>query len=164
MGRGRDDSVLLISAALGALAGLRSMSAPALLSHEMSTEGDAHFLSRIERLLSSDRVANVLALLVGGEMLADKTSLVGNRTSAVPLLGRAIMGSFTAGAFAANRRQRVLLPAAIGAASAIASTYAAFHLRRLAAERFDVPDQVLGMIEDAIVVAAGKGLSEVIEL
>jgi uncharacterized membrane protein len=151
------------AAALGALAGLRSMAAPALLSHEMSNDNDFRYLSRIERVLSSGTAAKLLALLAGGEMLADKTSIVGDRTSAVPLLGRAIMGSFTAAAFAADRRQRILLPAAIGAAAAIASTYAAFHLRRLAAEHFEVPDRVLGMIEDAIVVGAGKGITEMME-
>jgi uncharacterized membrane protein len=139
------------------------MAAPALLSHEMSTEHDGPDVGRLDRLFSSAAFSHVLALLAGGEMVADKTDMVGDRTSAVPLLGRAVMGSLAAAAFAANRRQNIFVPAAVGAAAAIGSTYAAFHLRRMASERFDVPDRLLGMIEDAIVVGVGKGIAEMME-
>jgi uncharacterized membrane protein len=163
MARRRNDPILLTAAGLGALAGLRSMSAPALLSHELAEDGVARGRHRLERVLSSPVTARLLALFAGGEMLADKTSLVGSRIAPLPLAGRAVIGSLTAATFAMNRRQGLVAPAMIGAAAAVAATYAAFHLRRLAGERLGVPDQFLGMIEDALVVAAGKGIAEFME-
>jgi len=161
--RGRNDTVLMTAAALGAVAGLRSMSAPALLSHEMAEEDDRPANS-IERLLSSDVTARVLALMAGGEMLADKTAMVGNRTSPIPLIGRALMGSLTAAAFAANRRNAILLPAAVGAVAAVAATYAAYHIRRIASERLDIPDRLVGLVEDAIVVGASRGIAGMMDV
>jgi uncharacterized membrane protein len=96
-------------------------------------------------------------------MLADKTRFVANRTSPVPLFGRAMIGSLTGAAYAASRRHSVLLPAVAGAASAIATTFAAFHLRRLAAETWGIPDRLLGAVEDALIVAASRGIAEVME-
>lgn len=139
------------------------MAAPALLTHEVA-EGDLNGGSgRLHRMLASNGFSRLLAALSASEMLADKSSLVGDRTDVLPLAARAAMGSFTAAAFASERRHRPLLPAAVGAAAAIASTYAAFHLRRFAGRHLSVPDSVLGMVEDAVVVAASGALSEFLE-
>jgi uncharacterized membrane protein len=112
--------VLLTAAGLGAITGVRSMAAPALLAHELSTGGGlAGAGTRIGRFLGSSSASRLLAVLAGGEMLADKTFFVPDRTSPGPLIGRAVIGSLTAAAYAANRRHPVLIPAAVGAASAI---------------------------------------------
>jgi uncharacterized membrane protein len=104
-----------------------------------------------------------MALLAGGEMLADKTDVLPNRTALTPLVGRAVLGSVAAAAFAVHRRHPVLVAAAVGAASAVASTFAAFHLRRIAREEYDVPDALLGLIEDGIVVTASKLVMDTID-
>ncbi len=157
------DRVLANSVALGALTGLRSVAASALLSHELADARDRQPSGGLADLLATPTASRVLALLASGEMLADKTSLVGDRVSPIPLTGRAIMGSLTAAAFAGSQRRPVLLPAVLGAAAAIATAYAAFHLRRLAAEHFEVPDRVLGMVEDAVVIAASRGIASAME-
>jgi uncharacterized membrane protein len=163
MARGRDDTILLTAAALGAVAGLRSMAAPALLSHELSRGGHVGGGGGLEHLLTSETTSTLLTLLAGGEMLADKMPFIPDRTSGLPLTGRAVIGSLTAAVYAAHRRHPVFVAAVVGAAAAVASTYAGYHLRRIAAERFEVPDRILGMIEDALVVAATKGIAEAME-
>src|SRR5690606_32116204 len=60
------------------------------------------------------------------------------------------------GTYARSRRTSVLLPAIVGGTPAIGSAYAAFHLRRLAAQRFDLPARFLGLAEDASVVGARR--------
>lgn len=139
------------------------MAAPALLTHALAEHGADLDDGRIERLLSSEGVARVMAFFAGGEMLADKAPFVPDRTSAVPLIGRAVMGSLTAAAFAVHRRTPVLVPAAVGAASAIASTFIAYHARRYASDHLEVPDQLLGLIEDAIVLGISQTISEGLE-
>jgi uncharacterized membrane protein len=163
MGRRGDDQILLKAAAIGAIAGMRSLAAPALLSHELAEDGPDPGDGRVERLLSSEGVARILALFAGGEMLADKSSFIPDRTSPLPLVGRAVIGSLTAAAYAAHRRLPVLLPAAVGGASAIASTFATFHARRFASEHLDVPDRVLGLVEDALVLGVSRALADEID-
>ena len=148
----------MTAAALGTIAGMRSMSAAALLTHELAERRSPLADTTLGRLLTSERTSPVLTLFAGGEMLADKSSFVPDRTSALPLAGRALIGSLTAAAYAAHRRTPVAIPAAIGGIAAIASTFAAYHIRRLAGERFGIPDRLLGMAEDAIVVAASQGV------
>lgn len=163
MERRRDDKVILKAAALGAIAGMRSMAAPALLTHEFAEHGAELGDGRLDRLLSSEGVARVMALFASGEMLADKSEFIPDRTSPLPLVGRAVIGSLTAAAYAVHRRHPVFLPAAVGAASALASTFAAYHLRRYAREELNVPDKLLGLLEDAVVVGFGKALADEIE-
>ena len=163
MGRRGNDQILLKSAALGAVAGMRSMAAPALLSHELAEHGPDRGDGPIERLLSSEGVSRVLAVFAGGEMLADKAPFIPDRTSALPLIGRAVMGSLTAATYAAHRRHPVLMPAAVGAASAIASTFASYHLRRYVSEQLEVPDRLIGLVEDAIVVGLSRSLGDELE-
>jgi uncharacterized membrane protein len=157
MARGGNDQIILNAAALGAISGLRSLAAPALLAHELAGRGRAD--GGLERLITSEAFARLLALVASGEMLADKAPFMPDRTSPLPLLGRALIGSLTAAAYASHRHHPVLLPAVAGAVAALASTRVAFQLRRDAGERFHVPDRLLGMIEDAIVVAASRALA-----
>lgn len=154
----RIDSTIRTAAALGALSGLRSMAAPALLAHEI--RGGAVGESTLDKLFTSDAFARLLLLLAGGEMVADKTPLVPDRIGTLPLLGRAALGSLSAAALAAHRRERVMLSAAVGAGAALATTFSAFHLRRLAAHELRVPDRILGLLEDGLVLAASRILAE----
>jgi uncharacterized membrane protein len=164
MARRRDNTVLLTSAALGAIAGLRSMAAPALLTHEIAEDGDAEEFGPFERILTSERTSQLLAAMAGGEMIADKTPYVPDRTNPAPLIGRAVIGSMTAAAFAMRRHYPPFLPAAIGAISAVASTFAAFHTRRYITQEFRVPDRLIGLAEDAIVMAASKAIADTVEV
>lgn len=157
MARKRDsDSVLLTSAALGALSGLRGLAAPALLSHQLA-DGRDDPASGLAHLLSSDAASRVLGLLAGGEILVDGSRFAGG--SPIPLVGRAIMGSLTAAAYAGANRRPVLLPALIGATAAMVAAIGAHHVRRLAIERFDVSDRLVEMAEDALVVGAGRSIA-----
>ena len=140
------------------------MAAPALLTHELAEDGKAKEFGALEQILTSERTAGILALLAGGEMIADKTPYIPDRTNPAPLIGRAIIGSLSAAAFAVRRRHSPFLPAAIGAASAVASTYGAFHARRFVKSRFHIPDRLIGLAEDALVVAAGKAVADTVDI
>ena len=78
---------------LAAITGLRSMAGPALLSR-FARRGD---ISRLQgtpfAALGPPKVSAALQLLMVREMIADKTPIVPSRTSALPLLGRALSGA-----------------------------------------------------------------------
>jgi hypothetical protein len=70
-----------------------------------------------------------------------------------PLIGRMVTGGWAAAAHA--RRGRRVEAAIVGGAAAVAFTFAAFHLRRLATERLHVPNVAAGLIEDGLALAIG---------
>lgn len=164
MAKRGNKAVLLTSAALGAIAGLRSMTAPALLTHELAEDGDADALGPLERMLTSEHTSRLLALMAAGEMLADKSPYIPDRTDPVPLIFRTVIGSVTAATFAVKRRCSPYLPAAVGAVSAVASTYAAFHVRRHVTVRFTIPNRLIGLAEDGVVMAASKAVMETVDV
>jgi uncharacterized membrane protein len=139
--------VALRAAAFGVLAGMRSMSPPALLA----------------RRLAPGRAARWFAVFAAGELLADKVPGVPARISPLSLSGRAASGALGGAALAAHHRQPRLGPALSGGAAAVASAFAAYHLRRLAGERTSIPDPLLGLLEDAVVLAAGTLLARTVE-
>jgi uncharacterized membrane protein len=126
-----DTAFLARATALGAITGVRSMSGPTAwaLGHDGSLK-------------------HVAAVLAAGEMLADKTPLVGDRTAPIPLTGRAVLGALVGAGSARDARGPMLAGALAGAAAAVISAYLAWHVRR----RLPLPGPIGGVLEDALVV------------
>jgi uncharacterized membrane protein len=124
-------------AAIGALSGLRSLSAPAAIARSIGGE-------------NAERVASVLAL---SEMVLDKLPFVPDRTKPPSLAFRALSGAVCGYAIAGKKRcstQR-WMSAFVGGAAAVAAAYAGLQFRR----NVRLPKIVAALAEDAIVVGAG---------
>ena len=120
---------------LGALTGMRSMAGLATLA-----------------LPHAGVARPVMALAVAGEMIADKTALVGDRVDALPLAGRAIMGALVGALIAREEDQNALLGGMVGSAAALVAAHLAYHARkRLPAWNF-----AGGLLEDGLVIAIGS--------
>jgi hypothetical protein len=119
--------------AIGTITGLRSMAGAATLAVQRGS-----------------MLKSATALMALGEMAADKTSVVGNRTDAVPLTGRAAMGALLGGLVTREHRDRVLLGGMLGAATAVLAAHFAYHLRT----RLPLSTTAGGVLEDVIVVGA----------
>ena len=146
---------------LAALSGARSMAGPAFLSRGLR-RSDVHDLSDTPfAALASDGVSAALKLLLVGEMVADKTSLIPARVSAPALFGRALSGAVVGSALFAARDGRSGSGAVLGVVSAVAGTYLADGLRKTATQNAGVPDAVIGHLEDALVLFLGPRLSKV---
>jgi uncharacterized membrane protein len=86
-----------------------------------------------------------------GEMIADKTAVVGNRTDVGPQSGRALMGALV-GAFVAHEDgEPVWLGALVGAGTAVAATHLSYQWRT----RVPLANTLAGLLEDAVVIGAG---------
>jgi uncharacterized membrane protein len=121
--------------AIGTITGMRSMSGLAAVA---SQHGGA--------------VKHGIALLAAGEMVADKTTVVGDRTNPLPLGGRAMMGAVLGAWIAREHHDSILLGAALGGAAAVAATHLAYQLRT----RWPDATTATGLVEDAIVVGAAS--------
>lgn len=141
----------LLAAGLGIVAGLRSMTAPAVLSRA-SRIGPLGLAGSPFRLFGHSAVGTTLAVLAAGELIADKLPFVPSRTKPGPLTGRALSGALC-GAIVCNAAgESVLNGACLGALGAVAGSFAGRELRRLASDRGPVPGWAGALAEDAIAV------------
>lgn len=145
---------LLLAAGLGALTGMRSMSALAFLSGTLRQHPDRRN-GQVVRLLSSRTTSNVLGVLAAGELAADKAPIVPDRTEPPALFGRLALGALCGYAVAEHLRGPKVAASLLGSAAALGSTYAAFNLRKGASNQTDAPDTLLGLAEDALVLLGG---------
>lgn len=141
---------------LGAVAGVRSMSAPALLSRAASRGAVGGIEDTPFALLASPKVARILTLLAVGEAVADKFSGAPARISVPGLAGRMASGALVGGALFAAAGRRGAVGATLGLLSATASSYPSYYLRVGMQERLGAPNWALGLVEDAL--AEGGGL------
>jgi uncharacterized membrane protein len=116
---------------LGAITGMRSMAGPAALA-----------------LTHGGSLTRLVPLLAAGEMVADKTSLVGDRIDTLPLAGRALMGALVGGVIARADDGNLLLGGVIGGVTAVTAAHLAYHARR----RLPVSNALGGVLEDALVM------------
>ncbi|HSP80657.1 MAG TPA: DUF4126 family protein [Myxococcaceae bacterium] len=145
---------VVAAAGLGAVAGMRCFSAPAFLSLLGARKGAAP----IERTLSSKAGARTLSVLALGELVGDKLPGVPARIEPPALASRILSGGLVGALVARRNRQPVLGLVLLGAATAVASSFAFYSLRRFATQRLHVPNVLAGLLEDALVVTAGNRL------
>ncbi len=152
---------MLEVAGLGVVAGMRSLSAPALLSQRLSQDTEVT-VGRIEQVLASKVGARTLAVLALGELVADKLPQTPARIAPPSLVIRLLSGAFVGASVARRDKRPVLGPALIGAAGALASSFAFYTLRKFATQRLRVPNVVAGLLEDALTAAIGSRLMAVL--
>jgi uncharacterized membrane protein len=85
-------------------------------------------------------------------MIVDKLPVAPSRTSPPPLLGRAAIGAFVGAALFVSGGRRALTGGVLGAVSALAGAYAGENLRLLGVERLGIPDPVVALLEDVVVL------------
>ncbi|HSE97735.1 MAG TPA: DUF4126 family protein [Blastocatellia bacterium] len=154
----RRATALAQAAGLGAVAGIRTMSAPALLSHHLKSEqldGDNDLEGNP---LASPNAAAVFRVLAAGEIIADKLPFMPDRTSLPSLMARIGSGALVGGTVFAARKEPPVVGAIIGAAAAVASAFTMLFLRRKAGRNLNLPDPVVALAEDAIAIGGGMGV------
>ena len=135
------------ASALGTVAGLRALTAPALLGY---------FASNRENDSSGRRkISVVLGLLAAGEIVGDKLSSTPNRTDAPGLIARIISGAVVGGLVCLRGKKSVPAGIAISTVSAVAAAYAGQYVRQALAEKSGIPSAVFGAVEDAIAIGIG---------
>ena len=143
---------------LGAITGLRTLAAPAVLSRAASD-------GRIEGLeetpfsfLGSPGVSTALRIMEFGELIVDKLPATPSRTSPPPLLGRMSSGALVGAALFASEDRGQAVGGILAAAAALGSAYAGESLRVRAAQRLGVPDRLVALLGEGLVLLAGSRL------
>ena len=140
---------------MGIVAGMRSMTAPALVSEHLTRHKSEELADSAFRLMGDNRVAGVLKIAAAGELIADKLPFVPARIEPGPLAGRVASGALCGATLCAAEGERAGVGAIYGGLSALASSYAFYYLRRKLGETKIVPDATLAVCEDATAVSVG---------
>jgi len=147
------------AAGLGALAGMRSVSAPAVASHILSRHHSKSLSKSTLGWLQVDKVATGLKILAVAEFVGDKLPSTPNRIKPVGVIFRCLSGSLAGAGIYKASGGNPYIGALIGSAAALGSTFGSFFLRKKVSEKTKIFDPVIGAIEDALVVGAGIGLA-----
>ncbi len=148
-----DAASLAGAAALGAVAGLRSMTAPALLSQAART-GSIDLESTPFQFLSTQRAADIATAAAVLELVADKLPFTPDRTGVPGLAARIASGAMVGAALSSARKKDWVPGAIVGAAAAVAGTFIGFWLRKTLTES-GAPDLPIALAEDTVAVAVG---------
>ncbi len=139
---------------MGAVAGLRSMMAPALLNQAART-GSIELAGTPFEFLSTQRSADIATAAAVLELVADKLPFTPDRTAVAPLLARAVSGGLAGAALFAARKKDWIPGAAVGALAAVAAAFAGYFLRRSLTRNGSAPDLLVALAEDTIAVGLG---------
>ncbi|HEX8506242.1 MAG TPA: DUF4126 family protein [Hymenobacter sp.] len=140
------------------LAGMRSMSAPAFLSHYFSRQPHAGLAGSRLRFLQKPFTAGVLKLMAAGEIVADKLPNTPDRIALPVMTGRLLSGALVGAAWYKSRHGSALGGGLLGATVAFAATIVSFALRTGISEKSGVPVALVGVGEDALVLGGGAAL------
>lgn len=140
---------------LGVVAGMRSLMAPALLSHKLVRTVPVKEPSEPIHYLAHPPVEMGLKVLAAGELIGDKIPNVPDRT--VPLeFGARIASGATCGAFLSQTEgESVAAGAVAGGLGAAVGTLAFFRLRQWLTRDLGLPDPVVALAEDALAISLG---------
>jgi uncharacterized membrane protein len=139
---------------LGAISGLRSLSGPAFVSRAASDEQFDLDGTPLD-FLGSKRLSQVMIVMSLGELVADKLSITPSRSSPPVLLWRAASGGLVGAVSFISEGRRATTGAVLGSIAAIAAAVIGERLRALVGEKTGLPDPLVALAEDAIVLLVG---------
>ncbi len=145
---------------MGIIAGMRSMSAPALITHFLSKVPANALQGSPLRFMQSPGVATALKFMASTEIIADKLPGTPNRIAAPVLLVRALSGALVGYTCNQANGESTWAGAILGGTGAVAASYGFYYLRKNLTQSTPIPDAVWAVLEDAIVFAAGSSLAK----
>jgi uncharacterized membrane protein len=147
-------SVLALAFAIGFIAGLRSMTAPAVVSWAAHWKWLDLQHSHLAFLGST---AAVYILTAGAivEFIVDKLPKAPRRTEPLGLIARFALGGLSGAALCAAANQSVVLGGVVGGVGGVAGGFAGYEARTRLVKALKVPDIVVALLEDAVAIGSG---------
>jgi uncharacterized membrane protein len=143
--------LLVLAVAIGIVAGLRSMTAPAVIAWA-SRLGWLTLDGTPMAFLASTAARWVLTALMIGELIADKLPFTPSRTTVGPFAGRLIAGGLSGAALLAGHGGSGLVGAVLGAVGGVIGTMGGYRARTGLVRRLGVPDYVVAVGEDLVAI------------
>ena len=144
-------TIAILAFLIGVVAGLRSMTAPALVAWGARL-GRLRLESTALAFLGSGVAAWLLTALALGELVADKLPRTPSRTRPGPFGARILTGALSGAALTVGTGGSLAPGAVLGALGAVAGTLGGYTARTRLVPALGVPDTVVALAEDAVAV------------
>lgn len=145
---------LLLAFLIGVVAGLRALTAPAVLAWAAHRNW-LNLHNTPLSFMASTAAMVIFVLLAAGELVADQLPSTPSRTKPPGLIARIVLGGLSGVGIAAAGSQSLALGAVLGIAGSMVGTYGGHAARTRLVQALKVPDFVIASIEDAVAIGGG---------
>ena len=146
--------VLLLAFLIGIVAGLRSLTAPAVVAWAAHRNWiDLHNTSL--SFMGSTAAVVIFVLLALVELVADQLPSTPSRTKPPGLIARIVLGGLSGACVAVAGAQPMMPGALLGAIGGVAGAFAGYEVRTRLVRALKVPDLIVAVLEDAVAIGAG---------
>jgi len=144
-------TVLLFALGIGVVAGLRAMTAPAVVAWAAYL-GWLNLTGSYFAFMGSKWAVAIFTLAALGELVNDQLPKTPARTTAGPLTARIVMGTLTGACVAVAGGASLLVGALLGAGGAVIGTFAGYKARVGLVKSLGVPDFAIAIPEDLVAI------------
>jgi uncharacterized membrane protein len=146
--------VLSLVFAIGIIAGLRALTAPAVVCWAAHL-GWLNLQNSHLAWMGSTAAVAIFSILALAEIINDKLPATGSRTAPPSLVIRSITGALAGTALAIAASQSVLLGIVLGVIGALAGSFLGYEVRHRIVTGLKIPDFPIALVEDAIAIGCG---------
>jgi uncharacterized membrane protein len=144
---------LLLAFAIGIAAGLRSLTAPAVVAWA-AHRGWLNLHNTSLSFMGSTAAVAIFTILALVELVADQLPSTPARTKPVGLIARIVLGGLSGAVVALAGGQSAAVGCIIGAVGGVAGAFAGYQVRTGLVRALKAPDLVIAVLEDVVAVAA----------
>ncbi len=146
--------VLLFALGIGVVAGLRAMTAAAVVAWAAHL-GWLNLAGSYFAFMGSKWAVTIFTLAALGEFVNDQLPKTPARTTAGPLTARIVMGALTGGCLASAGGASLMLGALLGAIGGMIGAFAGYKARVGLVKSLGVPDFAIAIPEDLVAIGLG---------
>ncbi|MDQ4146958.1 MAG: DUF4126 family protein [Pseudomonadota bacterium] len=145
---------LALAFGIGIVAGLRSLTAPAVVSWAAYL-GWLNLQGSPLAFMGSIAAVAIFSLLALVEYVTDLLPKTPNRTTPVPLIARILMGSLSGACLCASAGQSLLAGAVLGGIGGVIGAFAGYQARTRLVNGLKVKDIFIAIPEDLVAIGLG---------
>jgi uncharacterized membrane protein len=146
--------IFLLAFGIGLIAGLRSMTGPALVCWAAHL-GWLNLQNSRLAFMGSTGATYSFSTLAVGELIADKLPFIPNRTSPGALFARLVLGGLSGATLCAAASHSATAGATLGGAGGVVGALAGYQARTGLVKKSQMPDFVVALLEDLVAVGVG---------
>jgi uncharacterized membrane protein len=144
--------VLLLAFGMGIIAGLRSLTAPAVVAWAARL-GWLNLHGTALSFMGSTGAVAIFTALAVVELVADQLPSTPARTKPPGLIARILLGGLSGASISLAGGQSAALAACLGAAGGVVGAFVGYQVRTGLVRVLRVPDIVIAVLEDLVAVA-----------
>ena len=143
--------VFLLAVGIGIVAGLRSLTAPAVVAWGAHV-GWLNLHGSPLAFLGSTPAVAIFSLLALGELVADKLPMIPKRTAPAPLFARVVTGGVCGACLCAAAGKALITGALLGGTGAIVGAFVGYQVRRGLVTKLHIKDLFVAICEDLLAI------------